>query len=474
MVTTPSSKGKFLQKNNKNALRVRFAPSPTGKMHLGNVRTALENYLFAQKHHGSFILRVEDTDFERNFDPGAHQILADLAWLNLSFDEGPYFQSQRTDLYQEKLNLLAEKKMVYRCFCTQEELEKKRERQIALKKPPRYDRTCLHLTEEQIQKNLAEHKPCIWRFHVDETKSVSFEDLAHGTLSFDLANFSDFAITRQDGSFTFIFANAIDDALMQITHVLRGDDHLSNTVSQIAIFKALQIETPIYWHLPVLCNKNGKKLSKRDFGFSLEDLKSTGYLSQALVNYLGIIGGSVVDEIMTLEQLVQTLPDKPSSTSHITYDLEKLNWVNRKWIEKLSAQELANACKPFLVQQYKLDHVSPEKLGILIGLVQSDLVTLQDSIAATKFYFAAPTIAPTLDQATKDILEQSLKHLKSFDIWSQYLKQEAKKNNLPLSKLFPLIREILTGSPKGPHVQGIFEVLETIEVERRLKKALVA
>lgn len=210
-------------------IRVRFAPSPTGLMHLGNVRTALMNYLFAKQKKGTFIIRIEDTDTQRNFDPEAKQILANLFWLGLSYQEGPleggpyapYFQAQRTTTYTHYLNILEQKGYIYRCFCTTEELEKKRQRQIALKMPPRYDRTCLAYSQEEVDRRLRNTTPFIWRVKLDPETSITIHDLAHGSITFDFKNFSDFPITRTDGTFTFIFANFVDDMVMGITHVIR-------------------------------------------------------------------------------------------------------------------------------------------------------------------------------------------------------------------------------------------------------------
>lgn len=471
MVSTLMTKGKLLPEKTLQAVRVRFAPAPTGKMHLGSARTALENYLFAHKHHGTFVLRIEDTDAGRNFDPEARDILADLAWLNLTFDEGPFFQSQRTAFYQEKLDLLAQQKSIYRCFCTHEELEKKHERQVALKKPPRYDRTCCALTDKEIEDRLAAHMPFIWRFRLDETQTVTFNDYVRGELHFDLANFSDFPLTRQDGSFTFIFANVVDDILMNISHVLRGDEHLSNTVIQIALFKALNVPIPTYRHLPVLCKKDGKKLSKRDFGFSLEDLKQDGYLPEALINYLGVVGYSVQDEIMPLEKLITELPDHPSSTSHMTYDLDKLNWVNHKWIERLSLQALVIACTPFMEKEFTLTTVSPQIVEHLIELVRTDLVKLSDVVNATRFYFQRST-PPTIDTPLKKIITECLPKLDQPTEFVEQLKLKTKQAQLKTSDVFPLIRTILIGSPKGPNLHGIIEVLGQQEARIRLESAI--
>jgi len=457
------------KKERSTNIRVRFAPAPTGKMHLGNIRTALENYLFAKKKSGTFVLRIEDTDPERNFDPEAKEIIALLKWMGLDFDEGPYFQSKRTDLYQEKLKELEQKNIIYRCFCTTEELEAKRQRQIALKKPPRYDRACLNLSEDEIQKKIAAGKKFIWRFKMDPEKTIDFNDLGRGTLHFELTNFSDFPLTRQDGTFTFLFANAIDDMMMNITHVLRGDDHLTNTVNQVAIYHAFNAPVPTFWHLPVLCNKNGKKLSKRDFGFSLEDLKNEGYLPQAIANYLGIIGGSVKDEIMTLDQLIKELPDHPSSTSHIKYDVEKLNWVNHKWIEKLSAQELVVACKPFLQQKYNIEPLSEKKLEELLTLVQSDLVTLKDSIETVKFYFERPTINEKIEPTIIEIIKNNVGLIENAQEYLDKVKKDARTKNIAPSIIFPTIRLLLIGSRKGPHIQGLLEVLGKDESIKRLQ-----
>jgi glutamyl-tRNA synthetase len=456
------------KERNKN-IRVRFAPAPTGKMHLGNVRTALENYLFAKKHNGISVLRIEDTDSDRNFDPGAKEIIATLNWLGLTFNEGPYFQSERTAIYQEKLLELEKKNLIYRCFCTTQELEEKKQRQIALKKPPRYDRTCRNLSQEKIQKNIAEKKPFIWRFKINPDESIDFKDIARGSLHFELTHFTDFPITRQNGSFTFIFANAIDDMSMNITYVLRGDDHLTNTVNQVAIYQAFGAAKPTFWHLPILCNKDGKKLSKRDFGFSLEDLKAAGYLPHALVNYLGIIGGSVKDEIMTLDELIQALPENPNSTSHIKYDVEKLNWVNHKWMEKLTPQDLVEATIPFLKQAYNLDGLSEEKLEQLLTLVHTDLVTLKDVIEAIKFYFEKPTVSEEINPEILKILQSHQNLLDKPEEFLAKVKEDARTQTIAPSALFQTIRLLLIGSKKGPNLVGLLKVLGKEKSLERIK-----
>jgi glutamyl-tRNA synthetase len=469
-------------------VRVRFAPSPTGMMHLGNVRTALMNYLFAQQKNGTFIIRIEDTDFERNFDPGAQQILADLAWLGLEYQEGPekggphepYFQSMRTEIYLEKLKEFEQKKLVYRCFCTQEELEKKRQRQLALKQPPRYDRACLRLSSEQIHQNLANKTPFIWRFKLNQEESVAVHDMSHGTINFDMKSFSDIPLTRQDGSFTFMFANFVDDMLMGITHVLRGEDHLSNTAGQVAMYQAAGVKPPVFWHLPIICNAEGKKLSKRDFGFSLHDLRNAGFLPEAVVNYLAIIGASFEQEIMTLQELAQAMNfEQLSPTSQIKYDVEKLKWLNHKWIDRCPIERLVNLCKPYLEATFEYAHTVPHTtLAKLIELNRTDLTTLQDIVPALEFYFKAPELSKKMvaliaDMELDTIKQIIKKHLPNIianiDEFLTHIKKDAQEHNIPIRTLFVALRIALMGKSNGPSIHDLIAMLGAEEAERRFE-----
>lgn len=468
-----------------NSVRVRFAPSPTGMMHLGNVRTALLNYLFAQQKQGTFIIRIEDTDPERNFDPAGKQLLQDLAWLGLSHDEGPgkdgafgpYYQSERNHLYQEHLDILKQRHCVYRCFCTPETLDKKRQRAIALKQPPRYDRACLALSQQQIDDNLAQAIPFIWRFKIPDNLRVSFTDLAHGLMNFDLHNFSDFPLNRADGSFTFIFANCIDDIHMKITHVLRGEDHLSNTANQIALYQAFNALIPTFWHLPIICNVEGKKLSKRDFGFSLNDLRNGGFLPEAIDNYLAIIGASFEQEIMDLPTLAKTFNfDGINATGNIKYDVEKLRWVNHKWINKYTVEKLIPLVKSYIDKAYpsfkNLDALTQEHL---IKLIQGELIILEDSVPALNFYFEKPTITleTILEHVPQELHAALLPEIKklTYSMAEPYinsLKEIAQKLALSNKTLFTVIRLALTGASKGPGLKDILEILGTEKVQERL------
>ncbi|MGB8468180.1 MAG: glutamate--tRNA ligase [Candidatus Babeliales bacterium] len=469
-----------------SSVRVRFAPSPTGLIHLGSVRTALFNYLFARKEHGTLILRIEDTDHERNFDPQAVKILEDLAWLQLPFDEGPttggpykpYFQSQRMSLYQEKLEELITKKAVYRCFCSEEELEQKRLRQMALKQPPRYDRTCTQLSSAAIEEKVQHNTPFIWRFKLDTQKVVHINDIARGTIEFDLAHFSDFAVTRQNGTFTFLFANAVDDVLMKISHIFRGEDHISNTPLQVALYASFNFNTPIFWHMPTICNIDGKKLSKRDFGFSLRDLKEGGFLPEAICNYLAIIGASFKQEIMALEELVHAIDfTKINSTSGIKYDLEKLLWVNHQWIMRSSTERIARCLQPFIHAAYPAStSLNDETYLQLIDVIRPELRTLKDAVPLLQFYFTYTP--PSSEQLTADSTTQAvlalcktvIAHATSTQELFDVLKKESVAHGIGQKQLWQNVRLLLTGSTQGLSVKDTFELLGLATIKQRIER----
>lgn len=474
-------------------VRVRFAPSPTGMMHLGNVRAALINFLFAQQKQGAFILRIEDTDAQRMFDPEARKIIEDLQWLGLTYDEGPhvggayapYYQSERTNLYQQQLDIFKEKKLIYRCFCTEEDLEKKRVRQQALKLPPRYDRTCMILPQTDIDRLLAEGVPYIWRFKCDHNLSITITDLAYGNITFDMSNFSDFAITRQDGSFTFIFANFVDDLLMEVSHIFRGADHLSNTANQAALFHALNAPLPIYWHLPILVNLEGKKLSKRDFGFSLRDLKDAGFLPEAVGNYVSIIGGSFKDEIMPLSTIASVFNfNTIHASSHITYDVEKLKWINKNWINRYAPEQLTAQCRPFLEQAYgdKARHLDNTTMTHLLQTIKSELTTTHDAVNALEFYFTKPQMTITdIEACIPQTMYANLKAIitthKDLLVTNEtefapHIKLAAKTANVPLKDLFWLLRLAMIGKTNGPGIHELVTMLGGKESLNRIEKIL--
>lgn len=461
---------------------VRFAPSPTGFMHLGNVRAALLNFLFARQKGGSFIVRIEDTDPQRNMDEGAQHILDDLSWLRLTYDEGPikggpnapYFQSERTACYEDYLAVLQKKGLIYPCFCTTEELEKKKLRQIALKLPPRYDRACLRLTAQERDSRMCS-VPFIWRFELKDVV-ITIQDMAKGTVTFDLKNFSDFALTRQDGTFTFMFANFVDDVLMGITHVIRGEDHLTNTALQAALYLAFDRPLPIFWHLPIICNTEGKKLSKRDFGFSLTDLRQAGFLPEAICNYLAIIGGSFEQEIMSIDELIAQMNfEHMGSASHIRYDTEKLKWVNHRWMSKISLEELVSKCRPYLLHAYpQSQSISDADLARVFTFIRTEMITLHDCVNALAFYFKKPTLtAVNLKPEVFQVLKAALSDTRSLadaDAFLQTLRTLCKESGQSIQEVFTLVRLGLTGQTHGPGVKDLLQLLSPEEAYARLEK----
>lgn len=469
-------------------VRVRFAPSPTGYMHIGGVRVALLNYLFAHKNKGTFVLRIEDTDQKRNLNEVGLEILEDLKWLGLKYEEGPfldgkfgpYYQSKRTDIYQKQLDALITNQKVYRCFCSPDELESKRILQLEHGKPPRYDRTCLHLSDDMIKQKLVNKVPFIWRMKINDDQTFEIDEMARGKIVFDMKNFSDFALTRQDGSFTFLFSNFVDDWLMQITHVIRGDDHLSNTALQAVLYDAFSVQMPRFWHLPLICSIEGKKLSKRDFGFSLQDLRADGYLPEAICNYLAVIGGSFEQEIQSLGELAQNFDfENIHSTGAIHFDAEKLAWFNHKWIQRLAPDRLLEFAKPFLHEQIPASkNIDDAKMAFILGKVRTDLKTLKEVGAALEFYFHAPKVEREKieNEFGKDkveifltVLNQYIDEVEKDEFFLKIIKEKCKERGLKTKEIFEPLRYLLTGKFSGPSIHDLFEILGDTEIKSRLK-----
>lgn len=453
-------------------VRVRFAPSPTGFMHLGNVRAALLNYLIARQRNGTFILRIEDTDQQRLIDVGAQQIFKDLEWLGLAYTEGPYFQSERTNLYTEYLAQFHAKNLIYRCFCTTEELEKKRERQILLKKPPRYDRSCLALDAQTSEEKCAAGVPFIWRFKLPDAEET-ITDIARGTITFAFSNFSDPTLTRQDGSFTFLFANFVDDVDMRITHVIRGEDHLSNTAVQSALYRAQGAPLPTFWHLPIMCNAEGQKLSKRDFGFSLTDLCAAGYLPEAITNYLATIGGSFAEEILSLDTIVKNVDlEAIASAGTVRYDPAKLAWLNKKWIERLSSEDLAQRADQILLTAIPEAGAYPSTARhALIARFKGEYTTLADVPRVLAFVWHRPAVESSwrTTPVYHAIAAYSQQQFDSGKDLYQALAGLSKNSGIPAKEFFSSLRIALIGAPTGPALLDIIETLGIEEAQRRLR-----
>jgi len=478
-------------------IRVRIAPSPTGPLHIGTAHTALFNWLFARKKTGKFVLRIEDTDQARSSEQSVLDITAGLSWLGIDWDEGPertepfgpYKQSERLHIYKEYAEKLINAKKAYYCYCTAEELEKERQAQMAKKLPPKYSGRCRNLTEDEITKFKAEGRQPSIRFIV-EGKIVKFTDLVKGKIEFDTGLFGDFVIMKSNGIPTFMFAGAIDDFLMKITHVIRGEDHLSNTPRQLLLAAALDFSSPEYGHLPLILNPDRTKLSKRKNPISIiADFRDKGYLPEAMINFLVLMGWSpfakatgdkspeIEQETWGLEELVNEFDLTGVGKSPSIFDQKKLDYLNGFYIRKMSLGELAKASQPFL-EKAGLGQKKDQVL-VALSLIQERLKNLSEIPEQIEFFFKAPTgfqdiliARGSTKEKTKEALTQSLKYLTEEndfgrDSLEQLLRALAAKINLSSGEVLWPIRVALTGKAASP---GAFEVLEALGKEESLKR----
>lgn len=346
-------------------IRVRLAPSPTGPLHVGTARTALFNYLFAKKRGGTFIIRIEDTDPERSKQKWERDILKNLDWLNLKWDEGPtlnsesrgdhgpYRQSERSELYNKYLNKLLEEDKAYRCFCTEEELEAQREQQIKQGEPPRYTGKCRSLSEEEVEQNLEQGKSFVIRLkNVNHNRTIKFEDMIRGKVEFDSNLLGDFSLSKKFEQPLYNFAVVVDDHHMEISHVIRGEDHIPNTPKQILVYKALNFDPPEFAHLPLILGEDESKLSKRHGAVAISEYRKQGYLPEALVNFMAFLGWNpgTKREIFSLDALVDNFELDQVQKSGSQFDLEKLEWFNGNYIREKPLDKLTKACLPYLLR----------------------------------------------------------------------------------------------------------------------------
>src|SRR5690606_27825571 len=341
-------------------VRVRYAPSPTGHLHIGNARTAIFNYLFARHHGGDFIIRIEDTDVKRNVAGGEENQLAYLKWLGVDWDEsvdrpgdcGPYRQTERLDIYRKYWQDLLDRGLAYRCYCTEEELEREREEQIAQGLNPRYSGKCRDLSAGEQARLAAEGREASVRFRVPEGRTYAFQDIVRGTSAFRSEDFGDFVIVKKDGIPTYNFAVVVDDHLMGITHVLRGEDHITNTPRQLMIYEAFGWTPPEFGHMTLIVNEQRKKLSKRDESIIqfIEQYDKLGYLPEALFNFIALLGWSPEGEreIYSREELIEIFDASRLSKSPAVFDSAKLLWMNQHYLKAAPAERVVAMCVPHL------------------------------------------------------------------------------------------------------------------------------
>lgn len=381
------------------AVRVRFAPSPTGPLHVGGARSALFNYLFAKKNNGKFILRIEDTDKEISEQRWTDEIISELKWLGIAWDEGPdvggefgpYKQSQRIDIYKKYLEKLLTEKNAYYCFCAEDELENKRQEQMSRGLAPKYDGKCRNLSNKEVQEKLRANDAFVIRFKI-ENKKVKFNDLIRGEVEFDAGLLGDVVIAKNLESPLYHFAVVVDDFEMQISHIIRGEEHLSNTPRQILLQKALDFYQPIYGHLPLLLNMDKSKMSKRQGDVALSDYHKSGYLPEALINFMVLLGWSpgTEKEVFSLSQLEKEFSIEKVQKAGAVFNVQRLDFLNGFYIRQKPIEKLTELCVPYLKNAGLLvvGQASEHKLEKIIEVSKDRMKKLSDIIELADFFFS--------------------------------------------------------------------------------------
>lgn len=479
------------------SVRVRFAPSPTGRLHIGSARTALFNYLFAKKHQGTYILRIEDTDLERNVSDAEDGFLQGFRWLGLNWDEGPdiggpyapYRSMERLQLYQPYIDQLIASGKAYPCYCTKEEEDQERERLRSLGKPYQYSGKCRHLSEEQRQQYEKEGRPKTIRFRVPESQEIVFTDLIRGEVRFHTDDIGDFIIVKSNGIPTYNFACTLDDQLMRITHVIRGEEHLSNTPIQILLYQAFDWEVPTFGHVPLILNQDGKKLSKRDESIIqfIEQYRDLGYLPEALINYLILLGWSPAGEnsereIFSMEELIEQFSFDRVSRAGAIFDPEKLAWINGQYIKEADPLRIVNLAKPYLEKAGYLDsNRDPKWIEELVELHQSGMHAVSDIVDLTQMFFdetfeiQSEAQSVLLEESAPIVITEFLQQIQqseSFDPQTikKKLKEVQKATKYRGRKLFMPIRVATTGQTHGPDLNHTLYLLGKEKVIQRLKQ----
>ncbi|MFK8083736.1 MAG: glutamate--tRNA ligase [Granulosicoccus sp.] len=459
-------------------VRTRFAPSPTGYLHIGGARTALFCYLFARKHGGEFVLRIEDTDQQRSSQESVQAILDGMEWLGLDYDEGPFYQTHRFDRYREVVQQLMDAGHAYHCYCTPEELTAMREEATAKKEKPRYNgfwRDRSDAPPEGI-------KPVV-RFKNPLTGEVTIDDAVKGPIVIGNAELDDLVIMRSDGTPTYNLTVVVDDIDMQITHVIRGDDHINNTPRQINIFEALGAPRPVFAHLPMILGEDGKRMSKRHGAVSVMQYADDGYLPEALLNYLVRLGWSHQDqELFTPEQMRDLFTLEAVNRSGSVFDDKKLEWVNQQYFQQSTAEHLGNALLPYL-QKLNIDSSAGYPPGEVAMLLRDRSKTLVDMAASATYFYKAPESydekarKKQFKPDTASILSDARGRLHALDSWDAQaiqsaLDASAEALEIGFGKLGQPLRLAVTGGTQSPSMADTIALIEKFDVIARLDRAI--
>jgi glutamyl-tRNA synthetase len=458
-------------------IRTRFAPSPTGDLHIGGARTALFNWLLGRHYGGTFILRIEDTDVARSTQESIQVILDAMTWLGMDWDEGPYYQTERLSFYQESAERLLKEGKAYRCYCTPEELEEKREKAFKAGLKPKYDRTCFQ------RKSFPADRAYAIRFLSSDEGTTVVEDLIQGRVEFDNAELDDLIILRSDGLPTYNFSVVVDDATMGITHVIRGNDHLNNTPRQIQIYLALGYPLPKFGHVPMILGPDKKKLSKRHGAQSVMEYKKMGYLPQAVVNYLVRLGWSYGDqEIFDLKELIEKFNLEAVGRSAAAINPGKLDWLNAHYVKNTELDKLVELARPFFeAKGYPV--ADSDLLRKVVLSLRDRIKTLVEMADVAEFYFKEEIVydekaaGKFLRTDTVPVLEQIVATLSKEPILDKgtghrLVQELADRRGEPLVKIAQPLRVALTGKTVSPPIDEVMEALGKEEVIKRLRKAI--
>jgi glutamyl-tRNA synthetase len=475
--------------NSTRPVRVRFAPSPTGYPHLGNIRTALFNWLFSKHYNGTFILRIEDTDTARKVEGAVDMIIESLKWLGLDWNEGPYFQSQRLDLYKEIADQLVRDGNAYLCYCSPERLEEVRREQAKRKQPPGYDRHCRSMTADQKAQMEASGITPVVRFKSPLEGQTPFNDLIRGEIVFENKVLDDFVLLKSDGYPTYHLANIIDDHIMNISHVIRGDEWLSSTPRHILLYQAVGWQPPEFAHLPMILGPDRSKLSKRHGATAIDEYRNRGYLPEVMINFLSLLGWSLDDktELLTCDEIVRHFSlDRVSKTAAV-FNNEKLDWMNGIYIRNLSIEELAARATPFLERDLPDMVARPldrDYVRRIMPLVQERARTLAEITPLTNFFFVddidydLSMLLGKLDAAQAySILYTAAERLEALKDWTtgpleDLLRPLAIELDVKTGVLFGLLRTATTGKTATPPLFQTMEVLGKEISMKRVRKAL--
>jgi glutamyl-tRNA synthetase len=466
-------------------VRVRFAPSPTGYLHIGGARTALFNYLFARNQNGKFILRIEDTDQARSTEESVGAILKSMKWLGMMWDEGPevggphqpYFQSQRLNIYRQYAELLIQKGYAYRCYCTPEELERKREENQKKGLPTRYDGKCRNIRERL-------DLPYAIRFRVpDNMERVEFDDLLHDRISVAISEIEDFVILKSDGFPTYNFSCVVDDALMEITHIIRGDDHINNTPKQVLLYKALDMPVPVFVHLPMILGSDRTRLSKRHGATSVGTYEEMGYLPEAMVNYLARLGWSYGDEeIFSMEDLIRKFSLENLGRSSAVFNPDKLLWLNQHYIKTSDVNYISGLLKRFL-NKVGIECNDMEKLSKIVLALRERSKTMVEMAEKAKIFFEKEVVFEEgarekfLTDEIKGILSDIAKELQGWEDFSlkgleEFFKNYLDKRGIKFKLIAQPLRVALCGKTVSPGIFEMMEIFGKTESLRRIKAVL--